>query len=119
MVFVAGTSLDVSDESRDRSSLDLPGDQQKLLEALYKVNPNLVLVLETCSSMTIPWAVENVPAIVEAWYGGQAQGQAIADVLYGDFNPCGKLTSTWYRSLADLPAGMLEYDIRKAGYTYM
>ncbi len=119
VVFVAGTNLDVSDESNDRTSLDLPGDQQKLLEALYKVNPNIVLVLETCSSVTIPWANENIPAIVEAWYDGQAQGQAIADVLYGDFTPCGKLTSTWYRSLSDLPAGMLEYDIRKAGYTYM
>ncbi len=119
VVFVAGTNLDVSDESNDRSSLDLPGDQQKLLEAVYAANPNVVLVLETCSSMTLPWAVENVPAIVEAWYGGQAQGQAIADVLYGDFNPCGKLTSTWYRSLSDLPSGMLQYDIRKGGYTYM
>ncbi len=119
VVFVGGTNLDVSDESHDRASLDLPGDQQKLLEAVYKANNNLVLVLETCSSVTIPWARENVPAIVEAWYDGQAQGQAIADVLYGDFNPCGKLTSTWYRSLSDLPAGMLRYDIRKAGYTYM
>lgn len=119
VVFVGGTNTDVSDESNDRQSLNLPGDQQKLLEAVYAVNPNVVLVLETCSSMTIPWAQENVPAIVEAWYDGQAQGRAIADVLYGDFNPSGKLTTTWYRSLSDLPAGMLEYDIRKAGYTYM
>lgn len=119
VVFVGGTDLDVSDESNDRTSLDLPGDQQKLLESIHAVNPNVVLVLETCSSVTIPWAQENCPAIIEAWYDGQAQGNAIADVLYGDFNPCGKLTSTWYRSLSDLPAGMLEYDIRKAGYTYM
>ncbi len=119
VVFVGGTDLDVSDESNDRTSLNLPGDQQKLLESIYAVNPNVVLVLETCSSVTIPWAEENCPAIIEAWYDGQAQGNAIADVLYGDFNPCGKLTSTWYRSLSDLPAGMLEYDIRKAGYTYM
>lgn len=119
VVFVGGTDLSVSDESNDRTSLDLPGDQQKLLESIYAVNPNVVLVLETCSSVTIPWAQENCPAIIEAWYDGQAQGNAIADVLYGDFNPCGKLTSTWYRSLSDLPAGMLEYDIRKAGYTYM
>ncbi len=119
VVFCAGTSLDVSDESHDRTSLDLPGNQQKLLEAVYAANPNLVLVLETCSSVTIPWAQENVPAIVEAWYDGQAQGKAIADVLYGDFNPSGKLTSTWYSSVKDLPSGMLEYDIRKAGYTYM
>lgn len=119
VVFVGGTSLDVSDESKDRTSLNLPGDQQKLLESVFAVNPNVVLVLETCSSVTIPWAQENIPAIIEAWYDGQAQGKAIADVLYGDYNPSGKLTSTWYKSLSDLPAGMLEYDIRKAGYTYM
>ncbi|MDE6685458.1 MAG: glycoside hydrolase family 3 C-terminal domain-containing protein, partial [Duncaniella sp.] len=119
VVFVGGTNLDVSDESHDRTSLNLPGDQQKLLEAVHAVNPNVVLVLETCSSVTIPWAQENIPAIVEAWYDGQAQGKAIADVLYGDYNPSGKLTSTWYKSISDLPAGMLEYNIRKAGYTYM
>lgn len=119
VIFAAGTDLSVSDESNDRTSLDLPGDQQKLLEAVYAANPNVVLLLQTCSSMTISWAKEHVPAIVEAWYGGQAQGKAIADVLYGDFNPSGKLTSTWYASLADLPSTMLNYDIRRAGYTYM
>ncbi len=119
VVFAAGTNLDVSDESNDRTSLGLPGDQQKLLEGIYSVNPNVVLLLQSCSSMTINWAQENVPAIVEAWYGGQAQGNAIADVLYGDYNPSGKLTSTWYKSLSDLPTSMLQYDIRKAGYTYM
>ncbi len=119
VVFAAGTNLDVSDESNDRSSLNLPGDQQKLLEAIYAVNPNVVLLLQTCSSVTIPWAQENIPAIVEAWYDGQAQGQAIADVLYGDFNPSGKLTSTWYKQLSDLPATLTNYNIRSAGYTYM
>lgn len=119
VVFAAGTDLSVSDESNDRTRLDLPGDQQKLLEAVYSVNPNVILLLQTCSSVTINWAKENVPAIVEAWYGGQAQGNAIADVLYGDYNPSGKLTTTWYNSLSDLPAGMLKYNIREAGYTYM
>lgn len=119
VIFAAGTDLSVSDESNDRNSLNLPGDQQMLLEKIYAVNPNVVLLLQTCSSVTIPWAQENVPAIVEAWYDGQSQGEAIADVLYSDYNPSGKLTSTWYRSVSDLPAGMLEYDIRKAGYTYM
>lgn len=119
VLFTAGTDLTISDESNDRTTLDLPGDQQALLEAVYSVNPNVVLLLETCSSMTINWAQENVPAIIEAWYDGQAQGQAIADVLYGDYNPSGKLTSTWYNSLSDLPTGMLNYDIRDAKYTYM
>ncbi len=119
VVFAAGTNLDVSDESHDRNSLALPGDQQKLLEAVYAANPNVVLLLQSCSSVTINWAQENVPAIVEAWYGGQAQGKAIADVLYGDYTPGGKLTSTWYASQSDLPSGMLQYDIRKGNYTYM
>ena len=119
VIFAAGTDLSVSDESNDRTSLNLPGKQQQLLEAVVEANPNTVLVLQTCSSMTVNWAKEHCPAIIEAWYGGQKQGQAISDVLYGDFNPCGKLTSTWYANLSDLPSGMLNYDIRSAGYTYM
>lgn len=114
-----GTDLSTSDESNDREHLNLPGDQQKLLEAVYSVNPNVVLVMQTCSSMTINWADEHVPAIVEAWYGGQAQGHALADVLYGDYNPSGKLTSTWYASLSDLPKNLMQYDIRANNYTYM
>ncbi len=121
VVFVGGTNLAVSDESHDRSSLALPGDQQKLLEAVYAVNPNVVLVLETCGSMSINWAQKNLPAIVEAWYGGQLQGSAIADVLYGDYNPCGKLTSTWYDTerfnMPDL--SNQSYDIDKAKLTYL
>lgn len=111
--------------------LTLPGNQEEVLKALYAANKNTVLVLETGSSMDITWAKENLPAIVEAWYGGQAQGQAICDVIYGDVNPSGKLTSTWYNSIDELPKGsdskfdrdgrngMMEYDIDKWGYTYM
>ncbi|MBR1416147.1 MAG: glycoside hydrolase family 3 C-terminal domain-containing protein [Prevotella sp.] len=119
VVLCLGTDLETSDEGHDRSSLNLPGGQQQLLQEVCSVNKNVVLVLQTCSSMTIGWAKQNVPAIVEAWYGGQAQGRAIADVLYGDYNPSGKLTSTWYNSLTTLPSGMLQYDIRKGHYTYM
>ena len=122
VVLCLGTDLSTSDESHDRTSLNLPGGQQQLLQEVYSVNKNVVLVMQTCSSMTISWAQQNVPAIIEAWYGGQAQGKAIADVLYGDYNPSGKLTSTWYAKLSDLPSGsnsMMQYDIRKNGYTYM
>ena len=78
--------------------------------------------------MDITWEKANLPAILEAWYGGQAQGQAICDVIYGDVNPSGKLTSTWYNSINELPSatdsqfganGMLEYNIDDWGYTYM
>lgn len=119
VVMALGTNLDVSDESHDRTSLALPGNQQQLMEAVYGVNPNMVLLLESCSSLDISWAKEHVPAIIEAWYGGQAQGKAIADVLYGDYNPSGKLTSTWYGNQSDLPSTMMEYNIDEAKYTYM
>jgi beta-glucosidase len=119
VVLCLGTDLETSDESRDRSNLNLPGGQQQLMQEVCNVNKNVVLVMQTCSSVTIGWAKQNVPAIIEAWYGGQAQGKAIADVLYGDYNPSGKLTSTWYSSLSALPSGMQQYDIRSGHYTYM
>ncbi len=134
VIFLGGTNFEKPDdhatgtESHDRWQLTLPGNQEDVLKALYAVNKNLVLVLESNSSMDITWGKANVPAILDAWYGGQAQGQAICDVIYGDCNPGGKLTSTWYNSLSELPAdtdskfsanGMLEYDIDDWGYTYM
>ena len=125
VILALGTDLSVSDESHDRSNLNLPGAQQQLLEAVYAKNPRVVMVLESCSSMAINWAQEHVPAIMEAWYDGQEQGQAIADVIFGDYNPQGKLTTTWYSSLTGL--GQLSdnaYDIHAtakvpAGRTYM
>ena len=134
VVFLGGTNYEKPDdhatgtESHDRWQLTLPGNQEQVLQAIYEVNKNVVLVLETNSSMDITWEKANLPAIMEAWYGGQAQGQAICDVLYGDYNPSGKLTSTWYNNIDELPAeadskfkakGMLEYDIDDWGYTYM
>ena len=134
VVFCGGTDYSkpanhaTGTESHDRFTIIMPGNQTALLQALYEVNKNVVLVLETNSSMDITWEKANLPAIVEAWYGGQAQGQAICDVLYGDVNPSGKLTSTWYNRLEELPSaddsqfganGMLEYNIDDWGYTYM
>ncbi len=134
VVFCGGTDFSKLDdhatgtESHDRWKITMPGNQTELLQALYAVNKNVVLVLETNSSMDITWEKANLPAIVEAWYGGQAQGQAICDVIYGDVNPSGKLTSTWYNRLEELPSasdsqfgadGMLEYNIDDWGYTYM
>lgn len=139
VVFLGGTDYSkpadhaTGTESHDRWLLTLPGNQEEVLKALYAANKNTVLVLETGSSVDIRWAKENLPAIMEAWYGGQAQGQAICDALYGDINPSGKLTSTWYNSISELPQedasagnasqlkrkGMMEYDIDDWGYTYM
>ena len=134
VIFCGGTDFSKPDdhatgtESHDRWKINMPGNQTELLQALYAVNKNVVLVLETNSSMDITWEKANLPAILEAWYGGQAQGQAICDAIYGDVNPSGKLTSTWYNRIEELPSetdsqfgakGMLEYNIDDWGYTYM
>ena len=76
-----------SGEGRSRADIDLPGLQQELLEAVYKVNKNIVLVLHNGRPLTIEWADDNIPAIVEAWQLGSQSGNAIAQVLYGDYNP--------------------------------
>jgi beta-glucosidase len=87
----------------DRTSIDLPAAQQRLLERVVAVGKPTVLVLLNGSALAVNWAHANVPAIVEAWYPGQAGGTAIADVLFGDYNPAGRLPVTFYKSVDDLP----------------
>jgi len=87
----------------DRTSIDLPAPQQQLLEKVVAVGKPTVLVLLNGSALAVNWAQEHVPAIVEAWYPGQAGGSAIADVLFGDYNPAGRLPVTFYKSTGDLP----------------
>jgi beta-glucosidase len=88
----------------DRTAIDLPAPQQQLLEKVVAVGKPTVLVLLNGSALAVNWAQQHVPAIVEAWYPGQAGGTAIADVLFGDYNPAGRLPVTFYRSVSDLPA---------------
>ncbi len=90
-------------EGRSRADLGLPGVQQELLETVYKANPNVVLVLTNGRPLIIPWAAQNVPAIVEAWHLGTQSGHAIAQVLYGDYNPSGKLPMSFPRAVGQLP----------------
>jgi len=116
VILVMGTGKFVSNEESDAESLDWPGRQQELIREVYKANPNVVLVLVNGFQITMNWEVENIPAIVETWYAGQAQGTAIADVLFGDYNPGGKLPVTYYKSEDDLPH-IGDYDITK-GRTY-
>ena len=101
----------------DRLSLDLPENQERLLQEVVKAADGkpVVLVLLNGSPLSINRAVELVPAIVEAWYPGQAAGQAIAEVLFGDYNPAGRLPVTFYKSVDDLPPFT---DYRMAGRTY-
>jgi beta-glucosidase len=87
----------------DRTSIDLPAPQQQLLEKVVALGKPTVLVLLNGSALAVNWAQQNVPAIVEAWYPGQAGGSAIADVLFGDYNPAGRLPVTFYKSVSDLP----------------
>jgi beta-glucosidase len=115
-IVFAGTNLDVANEAADRTDLGLPGNQLNLIQAVYKANPNTVVVLINGMSLTINWLDENIPAIVEAWYPGQAGGAAIADVLFGEYNPGGKLPVTFYKKSEDLPP-LGDYDITK-GRTY-
>jgi beta-glucosidase len=87
----------------DRVSLDLPAPQQQLLEAVVAVGKPVILVLLNGSAVAVTWAADHVPALLEAWYPGQAAGDAIADVLFGDVSPAGRLPVTFYRSAEQLP----------------
>jgi len=103
VVMVLGEVGFQSGEGRSRTELDLPGVQQDLLEEVYKVNKNIVLVLNNGRPLTITWADTHIPAIVEAWHLGSQSGNAIAQVLYGDYNPSGKLPMSFPRSVGQVP----------------
>lgn len=103
VVMVLGEIGFQSGEGRSRTELGLPGNQQQLLEEVYKVNPNIILVLNNGRPLALPWAAEHIPAIVEAWQLGTQSGNAIAQVLYGDYNPSGKLTMSFPRNVGQCP----------------
>ncbi|HRG07379.1 MAG TPA: glycoside hydrolase family 3 C-terminal domain-containing protein [Cyclobacteriaceae bacterium] len=101
----------------DRTRIDLPDVQQQLIKEIHALGKPVVLVLLNGSALAVNWENENIPAIVEAWYPGQAAGQAIADVLFGDYNPAGRLPVTFYKSVKDLPP-FDEYKISNQTYRY-
>jgi beta-glucosidase len=103
VIMVLGEHGFQTGEGRSRSELDLPGVQQQLLEEVYKVNQNIVLVLMNGRPLILNWADEHIPAILETWQLGMQSGHAIAEVLFGDYNPGGKLTMTFPRNLGQLP----------------
>jgi beta-glucosidase len=104
-------------EAHDRTTMALADSQEALVKAVLAANPHTILVLEMSYPMTINWEKDNVPAILWTTHAGQETGHAVADVLFGDVNPAGRLTQTWYQSTADLP-DILQYDIIKAKRTY-
>ncbi len=115
VIMVLGEHGFQSGEGRSRSKLDLPGVQQELLEAVYKVNKNIVLVLMNGRPLAITWADKNIPAILEAWQLGTQSGTAIADVLFGSYNPSGKLPMTFPRSVGQVPIYYNHYSTGRPG----
>jgi beta-glucosidase len=117
VILVCGVNEEVGGEGHDRATIELTGAQPQLIQAVYAANPKTVLVLSTNNTVAINWEQEHLPAILCAVCAGQAQGAAIADALFGEYNPAGKLPCTWYRSLDQLP-DFHDYDIHN-GRTYM
>jgi beta-glucosidase len=103
VVAVMGETANMSGEAASRASLDLPGIQEQMLEAALGVGKPVVLVLENGRPLDIHWASEHVPAILEAWYPGTQGGNAVADVLFGDVNPGGKLPVSWPNAAGEEP----------------
>ncbi len=117
VVMVCGVNQSVDAEGMDRKDLRLSGAQHELIKACFRANPKTLLVISSNNTVAVNWEQENLPAIVAAIFAGQAQGTAIADVLFGDYNPGGKTCCTWYKSVDQLPP-FHNYDIMK-GRTYM
>jgi len=101
----------------DRTKLGLPAPQLELMKQIKALGKPTVLVTMNGSAMALNWADQHIPAILEAWYPGEFGGQAIADVLFGDYNPGGKLPVTFYRSASDLPE-FTNYDMANRTYKY-
>jgi beta-glucosidase len=103
VILVLGELSNMSGEAASRASLDLPGNQQQLLEAVVATGKPIVLVFLNGRPLNISWAAEHVPAILEAWYPGTEGGNAIADILFGDANPEGRLPVSWPRTTGQVP----------------
>ena len=101
----------------DRTSILLPAVQTELMKALKTSGKPVVFVMMTGSAIAIPWEAQNVSAIVNAWYGGQAAGTAVADILFGDYNPAGRLPITFYKGDSDLPE-FVDYKMDNRTYRY-
>ena len=112
IVAALGEAAEMSGESASRTNLDIPDVQKKLLKALVKTGKPVVLVLFTGRPLTLVWEQQHVPAILNVWFGGTEAGNAIADVLFGDVNPSGKLTTTFPQNIGQVP---LYYNHKNTG----
>jgi len=126
-IFVGGISPELEGESMkvddpgfnggDRTSILLPEVQTNLMKALKSTGKPVVFVMMTGSAIATPWESENIPAILNAWYGGQATGEAVADILFGDYNPSGRLPVTFYKGDSDIP-DFTDYSMKERTYRY-
>jgi beta-glucosidase len=103
VVMAVGEDAFQTGEGRSQTDIGLKGLQSELVQAVYQANPNMVVVLMNGRPLTIDWIADNVPAVVEAWHLGSQAGHAIADVLFGDYNPSGKLPVSFPRAVGQLP----------------
>ncbi|MGE7824967.1 glycoside hydrolase family 3 C-terminal domain-containing protein [Paenibacillus sp. NPDC093718] len=117
LVFVGNSPFINGKETIDRPDITLPPAQQALIQAVYEANPNTVVVIIGGYPFAVNWEQEHVPSILFTSHAGQELGHAIADVLYGDYNPGGRLNMTWYKSTEQLP-DLMDYDIIKGKRTY-
>ena len=116
LVYV-GAHDQVDAEGLDRSYIHLPGAQHELVQAVHAANPRTILVISSNCPVAVNWEQDHLPAIVGGLFLGEQQGNALVDVLFGDYNPGGKVSTTWYRRIEDLP-DFHDYNIRN-GRTYM
>ena len=117
VILLLGTTTGIEMEDRDRTTLSLPGNQEKLAEAVIAANPRTLVVLMSAGPLAVPWLKQHARAMLQAWWLGEQGGEAIGDVLFGDTNPAGRLPYTIYVSDSQAPP-QDEYDISK-GFTYM
>jgi beta-glucosidase len=127
IIFVGGISPNLEGEEMDvkvpgfsagdRTTLDLPQNQLKLLEKLKLIGKPIILLLTNGSALAVNWAQQNAAAIVETWYSGEEGGNAVADVLFGNYNPAGRLPVTFYKSVDDIPA-FEDYSMNGRTYKY-
>ncbi len=117
IVYVGGITAAQEGESFDRESIELPQEQQELVEALQTTGKPVVMVNCSGSAMALTWEDEHLPALLQAWYPGQEGGRAVAEVLFGVVNPSGHLPVTFYRSTRDLP-DFTDYSMKNRTYRY-